>query len=720
MTTLQGAGSVGVSPGEGEGATRGTRNSSAGLAAGGGPAAAGAGVVSGRRGEGEPRGGEAEGGTGWGCELEAAGGEGGEAEGRRSRRREGRGAMKEALLVQRIGIGAPSSITSFFAEQKGAPFPVQFSLRSRTRPLRFFFPSPYMLHPLPFPAFTLARLRMCTWANEAFLCFGSEEEGEKCLFLPRCVCVRCAQSSSSSWCLRGSSTTRHTYSSSVPPLPCFSKCTNEVGRDCGCGGGGRRRCNSSTHTHTPASGERRRKRDEEEEEEEALCDSGLYPSPPALARLAMALQRFPFPLPPRASFPPSLFRSISPRSTPPVGPSPRLAISPPFSPFRPCFFHTPTRTPPPSPPRLSPCVHFPDSSSPLTLAVRRRTEASLQCPCVSKKGEEEEAKERERRTRLILSSSSSLPPPPPPLLPTPPDYPIQALPLPFPILSPPLSPQGVGPAFFNALLLFRPPLSSECKREREDRKGRRMQASERRKERLCTLAFASSPTPPLLLAFLLFPLPLAILRTSSEDWRRRRKGKGRKRPPPPPPLSFDANEVAAGRGGGRGRRGRVEEGRRRRRHPSKWERTRRKEAINDFSFLQPANDKLGIHTLLGAYNVFATDGQTRATQNNVDKIPPSVFSLQYDRPSSLLCAIVRVLRCVYIPSHSLLSFLLRNLLLAYLLLLLSCSYGAVFCPWGLGREERKGRGRASSSSGLRSLCSGRREGGRHCKAAAPR
>ena len=65
-----------------------------------------------------------------------------------------------------------------------------------------------------------------------------------------------------------------------PPLPCFSKCTNEVGRDCGGGGGGRRRCNSSTHTHTPASGERRRKRDEEEEEE-ALCDSGLYPSPPA-------------------------------------------------------------------------------------------------------------------------------------------------------------------------------------------------------------------------------------------------------------------------------------------------------------------------------------------------------------------------------------------------------------------------------------------------------
>ncbi len=220
MTTLQGAGSVGVSPGEGEGATRGTRNSSAGLAAGGGPAAAGAGVVSGRRGEGAPRGGEAEGGTGWGCELEAEGGEGVEAEGRRSRRREGRGAMKEALLVQRIGIGAPSSITSFFAEQKGAPFPVLFSLRSRTRPLRFFFLSPYILHPLPFPAFTLARLRMCTWANEAFLCFGSEEEGEKCLFLPRCVCVRCAQSSSSSsWCLRRSSTTRHTYSSSVPPLP---------------------------------------------------------------------------------------------------------------------------------------------------------------------------------------------------------------------------------------------------------------------------------------------------------------------------------------------------------------------------------------------------------------------------------------------------------------------------------------------------------------------
>ncbi len=89
------------------------------------------------------------------------------------------------------------------------------------------------------------------------------------------------------------------------------------------------------------------------------------------------------------------------------------------------------------------------------------------------------------------------------------------------------------------------------------------------------------------------------------------------------------------------------------------------------------------------------------------------FSLQYDRPSSLLCAIVRVLRCVYIPSHSLLSFLLCNLLLAYLLLLLlSCSYGAVFCPWGLGREERKGRGRASSSAGLRSLCSGRWEGGR--------
>ena len=145
---------------------------------------------------------------------------------------------------------------------------------------------------------------MCTWANEAFLCFGSEEEGEKCLFLPRCVCVRCAQSSSSSWCLRRSSTTRHTHSSSVPPLPCFSKCTNEVGRDCG-GGGGRRRCNSSTHTHTPASGERRRERDEEEEEE-ALCDSGLYPSPPALARLAMALQRFPFPPPPRASFPLSL------------------------------------------------------------------------------------------------------------------------------------------------------------------------------------------------------------------------------------------------------------------------------------------------------------------------------------------------------------------------------------------------------------------------------
>ena len=375
--------------------------------------------------------------------------------------------MKEALLVQRIGIGAPSSITSFFAEQKGAPFPVLFSLRSRTRPLRFFFLSPYILHPLPFPAFTLARLRMCTWANEAFLCFGSEEEGEKCLFLPRCVCVRCAQSSSSSsWCLRRSSTTRHTYSSSVPPLPCFSKCTNEVGRDGG-GGGGRRRCNSSTHTHTPASGERRRKRDEEEEEEEALCDSGLYPSPPALARLAMALQRFPFPLPHGL---PSLSLSLSlyiPSFDPSSRSLPRLAISPPFSPFRPCFFHTPTRTTPPSPPRLSPCVHFPDSSSPLTLAVRRRTEASLQCPCVSKKGEEEEAKERERRTRLILSSSSSLPPPP--LLPTPPDYPIQALPLPFPpILSPPpLSPQGVGPAFFNALLLFRPPLSSECKRERE-------------------------------------------------------------------------------------------------------------------------------------------------------------------------------------------------------------------------------------------------------------
>ncbi len=145
----------------------------------------------------------------------------------------------------------------------------------------------------------------------------------------------------------------------------------------------------------------------------------------------------------------------------------------------------------------------------------------------------------------------------------------------YPLSSSPFPPRGSGLRFLTRFSSFAR-LSPPNARERERRQEGEEDASEREEEGTVVhtgFRILPHPSPPPRLSSLP-PSPSDsphVLGGLEEE----EEGQGEEEASPPSP-SFDANEVAAGRGGGRGRRGRVEEGRRRRRHPSKWERTRRK------------------------------------------------------------------------------------------------------------------------------------------------